>query len=185
MSRVVCMSTAVWIAALAGAVSAQSTTSGSAPATAPKVRIGVFDSRFVALAYYNSDEHRRFMQDLMSQLQAAKAANDTAKITDLEFRGPALQNLMHYQVFSNASIPNVMQKLAPDLPRIAADAGVSVIVSKWDVAFQGANVEYVDVTDALVARFNPDDKVRKWIADGKTKDPIPLLDAVMTLRPER
>jgi hypothetical protein len=38
---------------------------------------------------------------------------------------------------------------------------------------------------ALVARFNPNEKVRKWIADGKTKDPIPLLEAVMTLRPER
>jgi hypothetical protein len=177
------MATAVWIAALTGAVSAQSTTSGSA--TSQQVRIGIYDSRLVALAYYNSDDHRKFTQDLMSQLQAAKASNDTAKIADLQFRGPALQTLMHYQVFSNASIPNIIDKLAPELPRIAADAQVPVIISRWDVAFQGTNVEYVDVTDALVARFNPNEKVRKWIADGRTKDPIPLLEAVMTLRPER
>ncbi len=185
MTRVVCMATAVWIAALTGAVSAQTPSSAAAPSAAQKVRVGVFDSRMVALAYYNSDEQRTFMQDLMVQLKAAKAANDTAKIADLEFRGPALQNLMHYQVFSNASIPNVMDKLAPELPKIAAESRVSIIVSKWDVAFHDPSVEYVDVTDALVARFKPNERVQKWIAEGKGKDPIPLLEAVMTLRPDR
>jgi hypothetical protein len=179
------MATAVWIAALAGAVAAQTPAGAAAAPAGQKIRVGVFDSRMVALAYYNSGEHRRFTQDLMAQLKAAKAANDTAKIAELEFRGPALQNLMHYQVFSNASIPNVMEKLAPELPKIAADAHVSLIVSKWDVVFHDPNVEYVDVTDALVARFNPNERVRKWVAEGKTKDPIPLLEAVMTLRPER
>jgi hypothetical protein len=179
------MATAVWIAALTGAVAAQTSSSVPAPAAGQKVRVGVFDSRMVALAYYNSDEHRRFTQDLMAQLKAAKAANDTAKIAELEFRGPALQSLMHYQVFSNASIPNVMEKLSPDLPKIAADARVSLIVSKWEIAYQDANLEYVDVTDALVARFNPNERVRKWIAEGRTKNPVPLLEAVMTLRPER
>jgi hypothetical protein len=185
MTRVVCMATAVWIAALTGAISAQTPSSAPAPSAAQKVRVGVFDSRMVALAYYNSDEQRTFMQDLMVRLKAAKAANDAAKIADLEFRGPAVQNLMHYQVFSNASIPNVMEKLAPELPKIAADARVSIIVSKWDVAFHDPNVEYVDVTDTLVARFNPSEKVQKWIDSGKTQQPMPLLEAVMTLRPER
>jgi hypothetical protein len=179
------MATAVWIAALTGAVAAQTPSGAAAPAPEQQIRVGVFDSRMVALAYYNSDEHRRFMQDLMSQLEAAKAANDTAKIADLEFRGPALQNLMHYQVFSNASIPNVMEKLAPEMSKIAADARVSLIVSKWDLVFHDPSVEYVDVTDALVARFNPNERVRKWVAEGKAKEPMPLLEAVMTLRPER
>jgi hypothetical protein len=179
------MATAVWIAALTGAVAAQTPSGAAAPAAGQKIRMGVFDSRMVALAYYNSDGHRRFMQDLMAQLKAAKAGNDAAKIAELEFRGPALQSLMHYQVFSNASIPNVMEKLTPELPKIAADARVSLIVSKWDVAFHDPNVEYVDVTDALVGRFTPNERVQKWIAEGGAKDPIPLLEAVMTLRPER
>ena len=175
-----------WIAALTGGtLAAQSTPTRPAAPAEQKVRIGVFDSRMVALAYYNGDEHRKLMQDLMAQLKAAKASSDTAKVAELEFRGPALQNLMHYQVFSNASIPNVMEKLAPELPRIASEARVSVIVSKWDVAYRQESVEYVDVTDALVARFTPNDRVKQWIADGKSKAPIPLLEAVMTLRPER
>jgi hypothetical protein len=179
------MATAVWIAALTGAVAAQTSSSVPSPAAGQKVRVGVFDSRMVALAYYSSDEHRRFMQDLMAQLKAAKAANDTSRIAELEFRGPALQSLMHYQVFSNASIPNVMEKLAPELPTIAADVRVSLIVSKWEIVFRDPGIEYVDVTDALVGRFNPNERVRKWVAEGRTKDPVPLLEAVMTLRPER
>lgn len=155
------------------------------PVKAQRVRIGVFDSRMVALAYYNSDAHRKFMQQLMSDLQAAKAANDTKRVAELEFQGPALQSLMHYQVFSNASIPNILATLTDVLPKVAAEAKVSAIVSKWDVAYRGSEVEYVDVTDALVRPFNPSDKVRQWIADGKTKEPMPLLEAVRTLRPER
>lgn len=185
MSRVTAMATAVWIAALTGAVAAQSSPAGAPAPGAQKVRIGVYDSRMVALAYYNSADHRKFMQDLMAQLKAAQTANDAPKVAELQYRGPALQNLMHYQVFSNASIPNVMEKLAPELPRVAQNAQVSMIVSKWEVAYRRDDVEYVDVTDALVGLFHPDPKVLGWVADGKSKAPIPLIEAVMTIRPER
>jgi hypothetical protein len=128
-----------------------------------KPRIGVYDSRLVALAYYNSDEHKQLLQQLKTDAVAASA----------------LQELQHYQVFSNASIPNVMEKLSGVLPAVAKDAGVSVIVSKWELAIRGDDVEYVDVTDALVKTLHPDAKVQKWIADMKTKDPVPLLQLVM------
>lgn len=183
MSRLANLASAVWIAAFTGAVAAQAPSPAPAPCGAPAVRVGVFDSRLVALAYYNTDGHRAFMQDLMAQLKAARAANDTAKIADLEFRGSALQNLAHYQGFSNASIPNVMEKLAPELPTIAAEWRVSIIASKWEIAFHDPGVEYVDVTDALVARFKPAAQVQKWIDSAKTRQPIPLLEAVTTLRP--
>jgi hypothetical protein len=185
MSQVITMATAVWLAALTGAVAAQSLPAGAPAGGAQKVRIGVYDSRMVALAFYNSADHRKFLQDLMTELKTAQSANDAAKVAALEHRGPALQNLMHYQVFSNASVPNVMEKLAPELPRVAEQAQVSLIVSKWDVAWRLDGVEYVDVTDALVALFHPDKKVLDWVASGKAKPPIPLVEAVMTLRPER
>jgi hypothetical protein len=40
------------------------------------------------------------------------------------------------------------------LPAIARDAGVEVIVPRTD--FASANVQTVDVTDAMVKLFNPD-----------------------------
>lgn len=121
-----------------------------------KTRIGVYDSRLVALAYYNSAEHR----------------------ADKEHHGPALQSLAHYQVFSNSSIPNIIDKLKTRLPAIAREAGVALIVSKWDIAHAGDGVEYVDVTDKLVAELKPDAKVQKWIADMRNKEPMPLLSAL-------
>ncbi len=171
------------VGALTAAVSAQTAKPGPAPAS--RMRVGVFDSRMVALAYYNSAEHRTFVRQLMSDLDAAKKADNKTRIAELEFQGPALQNLMHYQVFSNASIPNITAKLQDDLARIAREQRVGVIVSKWDLAYRDPDVEYVDVTDALVERFHPDEKIRKWMAEGKGKEPIPLFEAVMTLRPER
>ena len=144
-----------------------------------------FDSRIVALAYYNSEAQRAAMQQMTADLKAAKAAGDEAKIKHLQFQGPALQNLMHYQVFSTASIPNVMEKLAPTLPQIAQRTGVSLIVSKWEVSFQREDVERVDVTDELVRQFNPNEKVQKWIAEGAAKPPVPLLELVKTMRPDR
>lgn len=177
--------TALAAGVLTAVSSAYAQTAKPGPAPAQKVRVGVFDSRMVALVYYNSDEHRKFIRQLMSDMEAAKKAENTARVAELEFQGPALQSLMHYQVFSNASIPNITAKLQDDLARIAREQRVGVIVSKWDVAYRDPDVEYVDVTDALVERFHPDEKILKWMADGKTRQPIPLLEAVMTLRPER
>lgn len=179
--RTLTLAAALCVAAVT--VAAQST--ATRPAPAQQTRIGVFDSRLVALAYYNSEEHRQLVRRISSDMQNAKAAGDKARIAELEFQGPALQNLMHYQVFSNASIPNITGRLQDQLPAIAEEQRVVMIVSKWDVAYHRPDVEYVDVTDAMVRRFNPSAKVLQWIAEGRTKEPMPLLDAVMTLRPDR
>ena len=175
---------AALVATLAGFVSLDAQRAPAAPAST-KTRIGVFDSRMVALAYYNSEPQRAAMQQMAAELKTAKAAGDEAKIRDLQFQWPALQNLMHYQVFSTASIPNVMEKLAPTLPQVAERTGVALIVSKWDVSYQRDDVERVDVTDELVRQFVPNEKVQTWIAEGAAKPPVPLLELVKTMRPDR
>jgi len=151
----------------------------------PRTRIGVFDSRCVALAYYRTAAFQNGTKQLMADLAAAKTAGDAKKVSDLEFAAPALQNLMHYQVFSTASIPNVIDNVAPALSKVAADAHVALLVSKWDVAFKDASVDYVDVTDAIVQAINPDPRVQQMAAAAKSQPPMPLLEAVKTLRPDR
>jgi hypothetical protein len=71
------------------------------------------------------------------------------------------------------------------LPQVAKDAGVSLIVSKWEVAWQAPDAEYVDVTERLVEAFHPNDRVRKMIVDLKATTPMPLVEAVTSLKPER
>lgn len=146
------------------------------------VRIGVFDSRALALAYYNSDAHRAKIRTLSEELRTAKTANDSAAIARLEGTGAALQALAHYQGFSTVSVANILEGMKDVLPQVAKDAGVSVIVSKWEVAWRTPDVEYVDVTTPLVDAFHPDAKVLKWIEETKGRTPIPIVDAVATVR---
>ena len=153
--------------------------------TAGRTRIGVFDSRCVALAYYRTPEFQNEMKQMRTDLAAARAAGNTNKVSELEYAGPAMQNLLHYQVFSNASIPNVIEKISPALAKIAADARVSVLVSRWDVAFKDAGVDYVDVTDALVKAINSDPQIQQMASAAKSQTPMPLVQAVKTLRPDR
>jgi len=63
---------------------------GGPPAAAQDakpLRIGVFDSRAVALAYGNSDEFQRIMQGMHADYDKAKASNDESRAKELEREG--------------------------------------------------------------------------------------------------
>ncbi len=138
------------------------------------LRIGTYDSRAVALAYYNSAEQKLVSQNMQAEYQKAKAAGDEAKIKELEAAGPARQELMHQQVFSSGTISNVMATLQNKIPAIARDARVVLMASKWDIVYRDSAVEYVDVTMQLVQLLNPEEKVLKWIEELKSQPPIPI-----------
>ena len=76
-----------------------------------------------------------------------------------------------------------MEKIEEELPQIAEEAGVSVIVSKWEVAYKSAAVELVDLTPQLVALFEPSDQVLQWIEGMTEQDPIPI-DSLLMQSPE-
>ena len=141
---------------------------------AKPLRIGVFDSRAVALAYGNSDEFRRIVHGMRADYDTAKAAKDDSRAQELETEGQWSQVRLHQQTFSTAPVGGILAKVRDKLPAIAAQAGVSLIVSKWEVQFQTTAVETVDVTQPIVKLFNPSDRVLAWIAQMKTQDPIPF-----------
>jgi Skp family chaperone for outer membrane proteins len=148
------------------------------PAAAQALRIGIFDSRAVALAWYNSPGGRKDLGGLHEELRHAKERRDTERVKEIEALGPARQQLMHQQVFSNGSISNFLPALATTLETVAKEKGVAVIVSKWEIAWKDPAFEYVDVTDALIAAMKPDAKVQRWLADMKSKEPLPLAEAL-------
>jgi len=141
---------------------------------AKPLRIGVFDSRAVALAYGNSDEFQQIVQGIRADYNKAKAANNDSRARELNKEGQWLQVRLHQQVFSTAPVSGILAKVGDRLPAIAAQAGVALIVSKWEVQFQNPTVETVDVTLPVVKLFNPSDKVLKWIEEMKAQDPIPF-----------
>jgi phage host-nuclease inhibitor protein Gam len=151
--------------------------SAAEPAPKPEktaLRVGVFDSRALALVHGRSKENLAEINKLFEEHKRLKAAGDEQKMKQLEAEGKALQQRMHEQVFSTGRVDDILKKIEDRLPEIAKEAGVDLIVSKWDLAYRAPGAEVVDVTEALVKLYQPDEKTRKILADMARKPPIPL-----------
>jgi hypothetical protein len=143
-----------------------------APA-APKVRIGTYDTRAIAVAYARSSLMTDRLNQLKQSRDAAKAAGDDKKVKEIEAQGAALQRQLHRQGFSNMPVDDLLAGVKDALPQVANDANVSAIAPRVNFSDDGS-VEVVDVTDKLVAAFKPDAKTTQIIADLKNHPPVDL-----------
>jgi len=138
------------------------------------VRVGTFDSRALALAYYRSDTFNRYIKELKAKHEKAKAAGDAKRVKKLEGEGEASQELAHKQGFGTWPVDNILKKISKEIPRIAKKSNVDVIVSKWAMTYQRPGVKFVDVTDLMVKPFNPDKKTQEVIREIRKQKPVPL-----------
>ena len=140
------------------------------------MRIGIYDSRAVAVAFAHSEWNEERLNAKMTEMEEAKAAGDTEKIKELDKWGNAQQAKLHRQGFSTAPVDDILEYIKDSLPQIAADANVVALVSKWDkkAIKPYKSVEQIDVTDRIVAEFDPDEKRLKMIEQLKEKKPIQL-----------
>lgn len=143
-----------------------------------KLRIGVYDSRAIAVAAVRSTKAaiQDDIRDLQRQLHEAEAAGDQKRAGQIKARGKNLQTVKHLQAFSNAPVDEYIARLSDQLPQIARENGVAAIVAKLD--FQSDEVEVVDVTDALVQAFSPDEKTMKMIEDLRQHKPVEMVDVL-------
>lgn len=141
-----------------------------------KERIGIYDSRAVAVAYCGTEHHNREIGRLRQAHKQAIKAGDKKKAKRIEAEGKSRQKRLHRQGFSTAPVDNMLEAIKNRLPEIASQANVSAIVSKWDKKALGRykSAELVDVTDRIVAQFNPSEKALKAIEEMKSVPPIPL-----------
>ncbi len=138
------------------------------------LRIGVYDSRAVAVAYANSTEFRDSMKAVQADYQKAKAAKDEKRTKEIEARMKLQQRRMHEEGFSTGSVAGIMAKIKDALPDVAKKAGIQAVVSKWELSYQSPEAETVDVTDELVALFHTSDKGREWAKGIRSKPPLPI-----------
>ena len=134
-------------------------------ATAP-VRVGIYDSRAVAYAYFWSEASQKKRADLIAAAKAAKQSGDTNKFKAFDTSLSNEQAKVHRQVFSTAPVDDALATIKNEIAAIQKQAGVSVLVSKWDKAAlkQYERAEKVDVTDKLVRSFiSPTEKQLKNI----------------------
>lgn len=146
----------------------QEKTSGS------NVHVGTFDSRALAIAYYRSEAFRRQIDEMRAEHEAAKAAGDAGRVGELEVKGSAQQELMHKQGFSTWQVNNVLEEIKTEIPEIATQANVDIIISKWALVYQRPRVEPIDVTSLMVKPFDPDEKTLRMIEEIQKQDPIPI-----------
>lgn len=160
------------LAVLIGVTSVHAGETATAGMTAPKIRVGTYDNRAVAIAWVRSDLNN--LSELGKELEAAKKAGDQKKIDELNELGTALQRKLHFQGFGHVPVTDLLEVVEGRLDEAAEAAGVDAIV--FECNYAGEGVEVVDVTDAVVELFEPTPETWKVIRDIRTHDPVPLED---------
>ncbi len=140
----------------------------------PNLKIGVYDSRVVALAYYRSTGQMARLSRIHEEYNKAKADNNKKRIQELEKEGPWNQVRMHQQVFSTAGIAHITAQIADEIKTIARESGVIAVVSRWEMPYLGADVATVDLTLAMAKLFDPDEKTMKIMESMKNQAPVPF-----------
>lgn len=179
-SKVTC-STMAWFALLGCAQTASPESAGSSALQTgeKRKRIGVYDSRAVAVAFAGSEAFNVWMSGLKAEHREAKAAGDQKRVAELEAEGAQRQKLMHKQGFSTAPVDNILEHIRDRLPDARKKAGVGLLVSKWDkqTLAKYPHAERVDVTMALVDAFNPSERQRRSAIEIQKHRPISLEEA--------
>jgi hypothetical protein len=150
----------------------------TATLTQTKVRVGVFDSRGIAIAYAQSAAFQQQMREFRAQGEKEKASNDTKLLSELEAKAQAQQALLHLQAFSIGSVSEILANYQADVAAVAKQANVAAIVSQFELAYHDPSVETVDVTEALVKKINNSPQMPAMLAGLKTNKPLSMLEAL-------
>jgi len=137
-----------------------------------KLRVGVYDSRAIAVACMNSAMYKNPVYALAPKMEAAKKANDKNTISDLEREATFRQAFSHEQGFGTGSVIQFSELIKKELADIAKKEKLDLIVSKWELVFTGSNVMLVDITDKAVLAFKPTDRVKQIVEEIKKTPPI-------------
>lgn len=142
-------------------------------------RIGIYDSRAVAVAFSGSAAFQEWMKPIKADRDRAKAAGDEQRLKEIDAEMRAHQKLAHKQAFSTAPVDNLLKHIERRMENIKAKAGVGAIISKWDIAAVEtfSSAEKIDVTMLLVDEFHPNDRQRKSAVEIQKQKPITLKEA--------
>jgi len=140
------------------------------------LKIGVYDSRVVVFAYSRSVMFRERMKKMGQQSDSANKASDTVKIRELSIQAISFQHLLHLMVFGSGSIATITDLVKEHFPDVAKNAGVSMIVSKFELAYKDPSTEIIDLTDQISQLFKPTENIDKMVAEIEKTAPVPLDD---------
>ena len=164
----VCVMLALGLAQQALSASpATGTVSGSA-----KLRVGVYDNRGIALAWFHSKYNDLALADLRKEYEQAKQAGDDERIKELEALGPKIQRRLHFQGFGRAPVTDLLAHVEDQLPALAKKLGIDVIA--FECNYLGPDVEKVDITLDLAKLYDPSPETMKMVREIMPQDPVAL-----------
>jgi len=134
-----------------------------AMAQAPTVRVGTFHKPSVVTAFYRSPLWAEQIKQKMAERNAARTANDTKRVQELEAWGARHQELAHQQLAGAASIANILDSLTRAMPEIAVKARVAGIAV--DLLYSDPHIETVDVTEQILDWLQADESTRKIVQE--------------------
>lgn len=137
-----------------------------------EIRIGIYDSRAIAVAYARSEYFNSILEDLKTEFEKAKEMDDEELVQLLDAKGQAMQDVLHKQGFSTMSVDNILELI--NIQEIADMAEVDLIICKWDIVFEKPDLEYIDVTHYFVQFFSPDSETQYILDELKETEPVPL-----------
>jgi len=149
------------------------------PCAETRCRIGLYDSRAIAVAFAGSEHFNRWMSGLHTEYKKAKAAGNQKRVAEIEAEGSARQKKLHKQGFSTAPVDNILKQIEDCLPSIKQKANVRSLVSKWDeeTLAKHPSADRVDVTMELIDALNPNARQRKSAIEIQKHQPIPMEQA--------
>jgi hypothetical protein len=161
-------------ATLLGLTAATAELSSTPKTPSAKVRIGVYDSRAVAVAYCDTPMHEAEISTLDAALKEATATGIPEKIRDCDTAVWDARKRLHRQGFSTVPVDDILGKITNEVAGIKEQAPVVGLVSKWDKAglAKYKNAERVDVTAQLVEAFHPDARKMKIVEELKKHKPL-------------
>ena len=138
------------------------------------VKVGIYDTRIIALVYYRSEEHSNYISQLKKEREEAMEAGDDELVELINKKGPGMQDLAHKQGFSTLPIPNLLEKIKDSIPVIAERFELDVIMNKWEIIYQKDKVEFIDISMEMISFFNPSEETMKLVDQMSEVDPVPL-----------
>ena len=142
-----------------------------------KIRIGTYDSRIIAVAYYNSKHFAGFPEQ-SEKMKIAKK-NDTTEMANINKELGLRQRMMHEQGFGKGTVCYFMDEIKDKLSEFAKNEKLNFIVSKWELNYYSTDAEIVDVTEKVANLFEPKKSMKEMISDMQSNAPVPIKDAFL------
>jgi hypothetical protein len=142
-------------------------------------KIGVYDSRAIAIASVGGKAFRDRLQKMRADFEKAKSQGDQKRMDALKAAGVEVKKRLHMQGFSTAPVDDLLETVRDRLPEVRKKTGVDKLVSKWDkkTLEQYKTAKQIDVTAELVDLFGPTEAQKKMLIEIQKRPPIPLEQA--------